>query len=324
MLSTLQTGMPATAERAGSRIGNVAICVVTYRRPEGLRKLLQGIERLEFQEPFVPSLQVVVVDNDPQSEMAIKVCRKFSTFRCNIRVVAEERCGISHARNAAVQEAFALGADAIAFIDDDEVPDPRWLDELLGAQQSSGAEAVCGPVLPHFEEPPPAWMIKGKFFDRPRYPTGSVIKLARTGNILLVAHFLKDSGLRFDERFGQSGGEDTLLTLQFQKRGGRIIWADQAIVRETVPRDRANANYILHRAYFTGSSWARIEPLVNPSPWVRVRRAAGATRRICWHSLLIAPSLVIGRHAVMSCAAEIWRGVGQFSGVFGHRPKVYG
>ena len=162
-----------------------------------------------------------------------------------------------------------------------------------------------------------------EFFDRARYLTGSAIKFARTGNILLVTRFLKDSGLWFDERFGQTGGEDTLLTLQLQKQGGRIVWADQAIVWETVPKDRANAQYILRRAFFTGSSWARIEPLVDPSPWVRARRAAGAIRRISWHALLLVPAPLFGRRAMMSSAAEICRGMGQLAGVLERSPKAY-
>jgi GT2 family glycosyltransferase len=44
----------------------------------------------------------------------------------------------------------AASADSVAFVDDEEVPDPRWLQELLIVQSRYGANVVCGPVLPVF------------------------------------------------------------------------------------------------------------------------------------------------------------------------------
>jgi len=40
----------------------VAICAITFRRPEGLRRLLQAISALTFQtDP--PEIEIVIVDN---------------------------------------------------------------------------------------------------------------------------------------------------------------------------------------------------------------------------------------------------------------------
>ncbi len=51
----------------GPRMGTsrCAICIATYRRPVGLTRLVQGLERLEVQSCEVLSLEVIIVDNDP-------------------------------------------------------------------------------------------------------------------------------------------------------------------------------------------------------------------------------------------------------------------
>jgi glycosyltransferase involved in cell wall biosynthesis len=237
--------------------------------------------------------------------------------------VREERKGISFARNRALRQALDLGADAIVFIDDDEVPDPEWLDGLLQVHRSSGAEVISGPVLPWFEEPVPNWVIKGHFFDRGRFPTGTEIPFARTGNLLLDTRFLKKSGLLFDERFGLTGGEDTLLTLQLKKLGARIVWADNAPVRESVPRNRATVRYILRRSFVGGNNWTRIECLLNPSPLVLLKRAAIACGRVAQGALLLVPSVVLGRHAVIQCAAKAYLGMGSLLGLLRFNSKFY-
>ena len=52
---------------------------------------------------------------------------------------------------------------------------------------------VLGPVLPHFDELPPAWVVAGRFCERQRYVTGHVIKWAesRTGNVLFRLSILE-------------------------------------------------------------------------------------------------------------------------------------
>jgi hypothetical protein len=301
---------------------HVAVCVATCRRPEGLKRLLQGLETLAFRAIQPASVRVIVVDNDPRSGAGIQACRDLGKFRWDLRVLPEERRGISFARNRAVQEAFDLGAHAMVFIDDDEVPDPGWLDGLLQVQASTGAEAVSGPVLPWFEEPVPAWVVQGGFFDRPRCATGAEIDFARTGNLLLDAKFLRKAGLSFNDGFGISGGSDSLLTMQLRQRGARIVWADEAVVREWVPRERAKARYILRREFARGSNWARIEGALHPGPLVALRRGFIGGARIAQGGLAI-PSLLLGRHAVVKWAAKACMGAGMLAGLFRVRARLY-
>ena len=166
-------------------------------------------------------------------------------------------------------------------------------------------------------------MIRGDFFDRGRFPTGTEIPFARTGNLLLDARFLKSSGLQFDERFGLSGGEDTLLTLKLKQLGARIVWADGAPVRESVPRNRATARYILSRSFVGGNNWTRIECLLNPSRSIVLKRAVVACGRIAQGALLAVPSIVLGRHAVVRSLAKAYLGAGALAALLRFNQKFY-
>jgi succinoglycan biosynthesis protein ExoM len=301
----------------------VAVCIATHRRPDGLRRLLQALDGLEFGSARMPSVCVIVVDNDPSRSEGFRVCAEVYNFRWKLEALREARKGISFARNCAMRRALELSVDVIVFIDDDEVPEPEWLAGLLHVHGASGAEIVSGPVEPSFEEPVPDWVIQGNFFDRGRFATGTEIPFARTGNLLLDARFLRKSGLLFDERFGLSGGEDTLLTLKLKKLGARIVWADDAPVRESVPRNRATARYILRRHYVAGNNWTRIECLLHPGAFVKAKRAAIALGRVAQGILLLPPSLVMGRHAVVRSLTKAYLGAGALMALLQFDSKFY-
>ena len=320
---TQTADVPQIRDPVARTTTRVAICIATHRRPDGLRRLLQELEKLEFPASGTPWICVIVVDNDSSAAAGLQVCEEIRDFRWELEAVCEERKGISFARNRTLRRALELGVDAIVFIDDDEVPEPGWLEGLIQLHCASGAEIVSGPVEPWFEEPVPDWVIQGKFFDRGRFPTGTAIPFARTGNLLLDARFLKASGLLFDERFGLTGGEDTLLTLKLKKLGARILWADHAPVRESVPANRATAGYILKRSFVNGNNWTRIECLLNPSPLVILKRAAIACGRVLQGALLLGPSMLLGRHAVVRSLAKAYLGAGALLGLMRFKSKFY-
>ena len=163
----------------------IAVCMITLQRPEGLRRLLTGINALTFRaQP--PELEIIVVDND-SSRSAEEVCNALRpTMNWPLRYDVEPRRGIPFARNKAVACAID-GADFVAFIDDDEEPEPSWLDELLWVQRRYDADVVTGPVLPRFPANVPGWVVKDGIFESYRYRTGQHRDKAYTGNVLVRA-----------------------------------------------------------------------------------------------------------------------------------------
>ncbi len=246
---------------------NVAICIITCRQV-GLRRLLAGIDALQMPER-TSSIEIIVVDNDAKGEVC-QLCDAISV-RWPMRCVVESRQGIPYARNRAFQE--AKHADFIAFIDDDEVPHPPWLNELLRVQQQYDADLVVGPVIPRLPPSGPSWLIKGGFFERPRFSTGTVRPNAATNNLLIRTAILSADPAPFDERMRFTGGTDTRLTRQLVQQGYSIIWADEAVVDEWIPRKRLQPRWILQRAYRSGNGVALIEMLEGGAVSTRIARA---------------------------------------------------
>ena len=70
------------------------------------------------------------------------------------------------------------------------------------------------------------------------------MRSAHSNNLLLDLRWSRRLGLRFDPRFGLTGGEDTMFTHDLVGRGGTIVWCDEAVVRESVPADRATRSWV--------------------------------------------------------------------------------
>ncbi len=233
------------------------VCIITFRRPQGLYRLLGALQQQEF-PCQAPELRVVVVDNDPE-ESARSVCvdaRSWLTPPLIYRV--EKRRGIPQARNTAIAASLDH-SDFLAFIDDDEVPDPGWLAELQRVQRSRDADAVAGPHLPRFCDSPPRWIAEGGFFESPRHTTGARIEYAFTHNVLVRTAALASMDALFDERMALTGGSDAEFFRRFARTGRRIVWADDALVFESVPPTRARLGWLLARAFRVGCSSAWIE-----------------------------------------------------------------
>lgn len=235
----------------------VSICVCTYRRPELLGRLLYklGSQSIPLNNGMI---EIVVVDNDPDqsAEMVLKSWTPPAGFILLKLHVAEPN--ISLARNSAIA---AASGTWLALIDDDEMPAADWLNCLFSAQKAFSADAVFAPVVPRFAEMTPVWLVKGGFFDRLRFATGTAIddKNARSGNVLIRAASLGALKGPFDTRFGNTGGEDTILFRELLDRGARFIWCDEAVVVEDVPPARATVRWLLLRSYRTGQIWIRAE-----------------------------------------------------------------
>ena len=246
----------------------VALCAATYRRPEGLGRLLAALATLEL--PAGIELDAVVVDNSTGAEARAQVATAAESFPWPLHYVSEPRRGITFARNAALEKAAALDCAFVAFIDDDEVPAPRWLAVLLAAQRHSGATAVLGAVQPVFPAETPDWLIAGRFFETHRFADGAEVDDAHTANVLIDLRRLAALGLRFDHRYALTGGEDTMLFRDLIDAGGRIVYAADAVVYETVPVSRTRLSWLLRRWYRTGN--------IEAALYLRGRRR-GAWRR---------------------------------------------
>ncbi len=282
----LSAEVPAVAVSPG--VPRVAVCVSSYRRPQGLFALLGALDGLAFDAP-APDIFVVVVDNDA-SGSARPVCDNArSWLRHPLRYTLEKRRGIPSARNAAV--AAALDSDWLAFVDDDETPEPRWLEELLRVQREQAADVVTGPVVPRFVQKPPRWIVEGRIFAPEPLPEGTLLTTAYTNNVLVRTRELAALTSLFDERLTPNG-EDTELFGRLADGGARVVWAPGAVVHERVPAERARLGWVLRRAFHIGVAASRIARLRRPLPRAAPRALAHGVW--CVSKGLLTASIALG------------------------------
>jgi len=112
----------------------VSVVVVSRDRPDALHLCLLGLTQL-----YYPNFEIIVVAN--QASMPAIAAAGLSDA---IKVVPFEEANISAARNAGVA---ASGGEIIAFIDDDAVPEPTWLDHLVAALSLGDVAAAGGYVI---------------------------------------------------------------------------------------------------------------------------------------------------------------------------------
>jgi glycosyltransferase involved in cell wall biosynthesis len=225
----------------------VAVCICTFRRPAGLRRLLAGLASQTFNDIPHPVITVIVADNEGSLENR-RICSEFQeSASVPLIYVPERRQGISYARNACIDN-LPEGTHFVAMVDDDESPDPEWLNHLLLAQSSSGADVVVGPTLPQFEANTATWIQETGYFAKPQNPDSfedlQADPPAATCNALINSEIFSRLGLRFDPLLALSGGEDKLLFQDIKMRGFKFVWATRASVTEWIPRDRATFSYM--------------------------------------------------------------------------------
>ncbi len=296
-------------------MNNIAICISTYQRLEGLDTLLNGLQRLEFKQVPVPAVTVIVVDNDAAGVAQAACEARRSTFRWRLKTAIEPQRGISYARNTSVA-LVPEDTDFIVFIDDDEMPSPAWLENLLLTQHNYQADVVFGPSLPHFCGTPAPWIRRGGFFEPQRRPTGHPIEVAYTSNVLVKAVLLKACDRPFAERFALSGGEDSYLFRSFHHQGHQLVWADEAWVYESIPESRQTAPWLLQRHY---------RSCLTYSLWEQDCHGAGAKAKalmkgsasVAWGLLSLFPALIQGRAAQVQALIRIARGAGCWASLLG-------
>lgn len=298
----------------------VCICIATFRRSAGLSRLLCSLSKLTFRKSGKVLVRLAVADNDANGSALLTVQEAGRYLKVPIYYEIEPTRGVSFARNRAVH--MAGECDYVAFVDDDEFVETSWLDELLNVQAVYNADVVLGPVLPAFDYEPPAWILKGRFFERPRHATGTLVDYGRTGNALVAKEALDRIPGPFDPAFALSGAEDTLLFKRLLDSGARIVWSDEALVTEINSASR-NAWWLLKRAFGSANAYVFCQRAlgVNRARWVSAIKGLALTAA---GTVALVPSLVFGFDKTVWACARVAKGLGHLTGAFSARHERYG
>ena len=228
------------------------------------KRLQETLAHLAAQDVPVGMLwEVIVVDNgstDGTSDVALRTWP--SSNSVPLRVVKEERRGLSCARRRGFEEARY---EIISYVDDDNWLEPNWVRvaaEVMEKHASVGAcggqsEAVC-------EVAPPAW------FDAQKGSYAVGAQAPKAGDVAWTRGFLWGAGLTvrrealaklfdrgfcfaLEDRSGRtlSSGGDSELCLALRLAGWRLYYEPEMRFKHFIPEGRLTWNYLrrLHRGF---------------------------------------------------------------------------
>ncbi|TIX87913.1 glycosyltransferase family 2 protein [Rhizobium sp. P44RR-XXIV] len=289
----------------------IDIAVCTYRRVE-LDQTLLSLAVLTI--PAGVIVRIIVADNDVTPSARDRVDAMRSAVPFEIAYVHCPASNISIARNACLDNA---AGDFVAFIDDDETASEDWLAELLVMADTTGADAVLGPVQASYASTAPAWMRNGDFHSTLPVWVAGEIRTGYTCNVLLRRSAPSLVGRRFNIALGRTGGEDTEFFTHMHNAGGRIAFAADALIHEPVPGKRATVSWLAKRRFRMGQTHGRMLLEDGSGAWpLHAIVLAGTKSAYCFvvAALLVASPVKRHRYGL--------RGImhaGVVSGLFGVR-----
>lgn len=111
----------------------VAVIVVTYSRPEYLRRCLTDV----LSQTVAPQ-EIIVVDSSP-NDLTTSLVATFPGVK-----YLRNALGMGHMATSRVLGVAASTSAIVAFIDDDAYAEPQWLEELLKPYADPGVAGVGG------------------------------------------------------------------------------------------------------------------------------------------------------------------------------------
>ena len=297
---------------------HVTVVVCTYNRCENLRDTLRALKGQVVDGGL--ALEILVVDNNSSDQTKAVVEEAARVSRWPLRYTFERLQGLTHARNRSIQEARG---EWVAFTDDDVLPEPDWVASLWHTAQAFNADAAGGRILPLWQSPPPAWLV------RQRELLGALTLVDRGPEPLIAtlrdAYFIFGANMAFKKTlFEQLGlfrtdlgvvgntamrGEDTEFVVRAVQAGKRVVYAPEAVVRHKVPAERMRLAYFRRVKFHTGRSEALMwsEPVSRMPRWL-IRKCLEDGIRIL---------AAYGRGNIwlgVECKLTFWRRLGQLAG----------
>jgi len=229
----------------------ITVILCTFNRCQSLAKALESVAVSEL--PDSVAWEVLVVDNNSRDQTR-EVVEDFCTrYPGRFRYVLATRQGLSHARNAGIEQAQG---DVIAFTDDDLTVEPTWLWSLTGALGNGEWAGAGGRIYPAGNFSPPRWLALDGPMGGPLYArfdsgdTAHELDQPPHGANMAFrkAMFEKYGDFRTD--LGPAPGseirnDDTEFGRRLMAAGERLRYEPLAVVYHEVPENRINKDYML-------------------------------------------------------------------------------
>lgn len=239
----------------------ISAIICTHNRADYLPRCLDSLLRQTLPRH---AFEIIVVDNACTDDTPA-VCRRYDSM--GIRRIVEPVPGLSRSRNTGWQ---AASTPLIAYLDDDAIADPRWLESALTAftSQQPRPDGIGGPVRLIWESPEPAWMNPSLRIPLGALDWGPIPRRLTPAEWIIGANcfFTRDCLSQlggFSEQLGRKGtcllsGEESLVQKQIESRGGYLFYVPDAGVGHHVTSDRTRPQWFYRRYFWGGVSDAHL------------------------------------------------------------------
>ncbi len=270
----LQSALASNAVPPPERKPSVSVVICSHDRLNYVRACMQS---LAGQSVGADGFEIILVDSGSPAPVAAEM-RRIAEAAPNARLLRLDVSGVSLARN---EGARVARSDYVAYIDDDAMATPDWVEQIqyVLAQHGGGAAVLGGKVLPKWESPLPAWWpqsLRGvlsiiEHEGAGEYRTEAVpATLEPYGvNMILRRDLMLQLG-GFAEALGRLGlvlqsDEDVQLAWRLQDAGYSAIYDSRVVVRHSIQARRFRAEWLLARLYWQGVSTVRTRRLLGRS-----------------------------------------------------------
>jgi glycosyltransferase involved in cell wall biosynthesis len=249
---------------------SVIICTYTEDRLEAICDAIDSARR----QTYSPGEILLVIDNN--DHLYALVAKEYTG---EVRVIlSDKESGVSAARNVGI---LAAKGEIIAFLDDDTVAEPKWIERLIRHYEDENVIGVMGEsVLDWAAEKPPFWFpwefdwILGGTAHKRLVANGQEVYTISDPNMSFRREVLISAGL-WRVGFGQQmragenarGGDIAEVSYRIRQAypQGRFIYEPGSVMYHKLPAPRARLGYFLHCAYLEGSTRARVDRVTQIS-----------------------------------------------------------
>jgi glycosyltransferase involved in cell wall biosynthesis len=253
----------------------ISAIICTRQRANYLSSALSG---LRGQTLAFSRFEVLVVDNGSTDDTR-KVVESYADPSWNLRYIFEPRIGLSYARN---RGAFDARCGLLAFIDDDAIASPDWLEQAVNVWSDEWARVgvVGGRVKAIWESPRPPWLgddllpFLSILDEDKRHESLSAGTPLVGANMIFNAEAFRSVG-GFSGLLGRVGNtllsnEELEITLRIQRQGYLAAYHPEVVVSHLVAKARLERAWFRRRCHWQGRSDAlcvRLQPEKGPLEW---------------------------------------------------------
>ena len=256
-------------------IPQISVVICTLNRDYYLRSALQSlVDQTLSRENF----EILVIDNGSVDKTKEVATQEFS-FLGNIFYIHEPQTGLNYARNTGLNNSRGK---YIAYLDDDAIASPQWLENILNVFQHSAPNVGCvgGKIDPLWESDRPEWLSDNLLGYL------AILDISPISTILSKGQFLYGVNFAFDKNILQSIGGfeagldrqgknllsngDIMVQKRIQDQGYVCFYDPQISVQHQIQATRLKPEWFYQRAYWQGISDAIMRIKHNKSVLIRI------------------------------------------------------